>query len=96
MIVYCEVTKSGFRYITDFRLSKFDVYTVTQLMEKLFVVEMLRFENREAHSYVLGVYTTHAGAKFAGDAEEEYRGGKYSAEISEFVLNAPVPHKWLE
>lgn len=60
----------------------------------MFIVEMLRFGDRENHSYVLGVYSTKEGAKFAADKEEEYRGGKYFADINKYELDAPVPHAW--
>lgn len=48
----------------------------------LYVVEMLRWGDRECHSYILGVYSTREQAKLAGQSEEYARAGKY-----EYCLN---------
>lgn len=48
----------------------------------LYVVEMLRFGERELHSYVLGIYTSEEKAFAAGKYCESMRDGKYSAVIS--------------
>lgn len=54
----------------------------------LFVVEMLRFNDREKHSYVLGVYADYEIATIAGEVEKVWRGGKYTPAISRVELNA--------
>lgn len=53
---------------------------------KVWVVEMLRWGDRELHSYVIGVYSSQKEAEEAGKEEREYRGGKYEPEINEFVI----------
>lgn len=53
----------------------------------MFVVEMLRWGDREAHSYVIGVFDNIELATLAAEAEKTWRGGKYEYEITEFVLN---------
>jgi hypothetical protein len=56
--------------------------------DKLYVVTMYRFANRENHSYVLGAFTKKPAAKQAAEAERLYRGGnKYFPEILEFEPN---------
>jgi hypothetical protein len=54
---------------------------------KLFVVKMNRWGDDELHSYVEGVYDDIELAKKWGQAEKDFRGGKYEAEIVEFELN---------
>lgn len=53
---------------------------------KVWVVEMLRWGDRELHSYVIGVYLSKEEAIKEGYAEKEYRGGKYEPEFSEFEI----------
>lgn len=55
---------------------------------KVWVVEMLRWGDRELHSYVEGVYGTEAEARVAGEEHREWRGGKYEPHIEEFELNS--------
>ena len=57
---------------------------------------MLRFGNEEAHHYIVGVYSSKEGANFAGDMEEEYRGGKYEKRIIPIELDAPVTIAWVD
>lgn len=54
---------------------------------KLYVVEMLRWGDRENHSYVIGVFTDKEQAEIAGKAMVMYRGGKYEYCITECTLN---------
>ena len=62
----------------------------------MFVVNMLRFGNIEMHSYILGCYTTFEQARFAGEVEKSWRGGKYEYEITLFNVNDPVDQdKWI-
>ena len=56
----------------------------------LYIVEALRFGNREKHSYVVGVWDNFAAAKTAADDHAAYRGGKYVCEISCCTLNSAV------
>jgi hypothetical protein len=42
----------------------------------LFVVEMLRWGDRENHSYVIGVYSSQTLAALAGEAEKTPRPGQ--------------------
>ena len=60
----------------------------------LFVVEMLRYGDREAHSYVIGVYSTREMAETAGKAEVIWRGHKYEYVVSVFQLDY-IPDKKL-
>jgi len=53
----------------------------------VYVVEMLRWGDREKHSYVEGVFSTMEEAEKCGHLEEIWRGGKYQASISKIVLN---------
>ncbi len=62
----------------------------------LYVVEMLRWGNRENHSYVIGVYTDHDKAKEAGEVEESWRGGKYEYVITEHELDAVIDEERLK
>jgi hypothetical protein len=48
---------------------------------------MYRWGDRESHSYVIGVFTKKQKALDEGEKEEEWRGGKYSAEVLEFSPN---------
>ena len=49
-----------------------------------YVVTAYRYGNLELHSYVLGVYKKKHAAIKRAEAEESYRGGKYSCRIVEF------------
>ena len=52
-------------------------------MNKLFVVEALRWGHRENHSYVVGVFDNLHDACEACVIEEMWRGGKYKCFINE-------------
>ena len=54
---------------------------------KLYVVTMYRWGERENHSYFIGVFDKKQKAVDAGNAEQEWRGGKYDPEILEADLN---------
>lgn len=62
---------------------------------KVWVVEMLRWGDRENHSYVIGVYGSKYQAELAGKDEREWRGGKYEPELKEFEIDA-YPKKYGE
>lgn len=53
----------------------------------LYVVEMLRWGDRENHSYVIGVYSSETLATLAGEAEKTWRAGKYEYAISLYQLD---------
>lgn len=53
----------------------------------MYVVEALRWGNREAHSYVVGVYDNIRSAAVAAVAEEYWRGGKYECYITKHEVN---------
>jgi len=50
----------------------------------MYVVEALRWGNRESHSYVVGVYSSILKADKVARAEELARGGKYECIITHF------------
>lgn len=52
----------------------------------LYVVEALRWGDRENHSYVVGVYADMDQAYKASQAEQCWRGGKYSCEINTYQI----------
>ena len=56
----------------------------------MYLVEMLRFGNRGKHSYVLGVYSTRNNAMESINEEEEYRGGKYTGEITKIEIDIKI------
>lgn len=53
----------------------------------VFVVEMLRNNTREEHSYVIGVYEDEIEALKEAWSHMNFRGGKYGAEVSGFTVN---------
>jgi hypothetical protein len=53
----------------------------------IFVVEMLRNDTREEHSYVAGVYDDELLALKEAWEHIKFRGGKYGAEINGYVIN---------
>jgi len=55
--------------------------------EILYVVEALKYGDREKHSYVVGIYTTEKDAKYNGDIEVEWRKGEYLCEIRQLWLD---------
>lgn len=57
------------------------------IKNEYYVVTMYRYANKEAHSYLLGVFTDKDKAIEAGESHAIYRGGKYESEILEIDLN---------
>lgn len=53
----------------------------------MFVVEMLRWGDRESHSYVIGIFSTKELAEDAGKAEQIWRADKYEYVVSEFNVD---------
>ena len=64
--------------------------------QKTYIVTAFRYGKRENHSYISGVFTKKAQA--IKDAEEEttYRGGKYSCQVEEMILNEAGREKHLK
>lgn len=56
-------------------------------MNKVYVVTMYRYSNRDTHSYVLGVYSTEKKAIDNGLTEEAHQAGKYKCEVIEFEVD---------
>jgi hypothetical protein len=54
----------------------------------MYIVEALRFGDREEYSYVVGVYDNLHAAYRAAVAEEYWRGRKYECVVTEYKLNA--------
>ena len=60
------------------------------MKNKIYVVSMYRWGDRESHSYVQGVYTKKSLAIKLAEEERVYRGGnKYYPEVLEFNTNTP-------
>jgi len=55
--------------------------------EILYVLEALKYGDREKDSYVVGVYTTEKEARYNGDIEVEWRSGKYLCEIKKVWID---------
>ena len=53
----------------------------------MFVVEMLRWGDRESHSYIIGIFSTKDLAESAAKAEQIWRDNKYEYTISEFNVD---------
>ena len=53
----------------------------------VYLAAMYRYGDRDLHSYVLGAYSTEAGAVRAGEQERAQRGGKYEAEVLELPVD---------
>ena len=53
----------------------------------VYTVNAWRFGNRENHSYIVGVYSRKEKALKAAEVEEEYRGGKYTCEVIEWIMD---------
>ena len=53
----------------------------------LYVVEALKYGDREKNSYIVGIYTNEQDAKYNGDIEVEWRNGEYLCEIRPLWLD---------
>tara|TARA_R110000803_G_scaffold35848_1_gene77275 strand:+ start:3309 stop:3626 length:318 start_codon:yes stop_codon:yes gene_type:complete len=53
----------------------------------VYVVEALRWGDRENHSYVVGVYSNKESAEAAVESETDWRGGKYECVVTALELN---------
>lgn len=52
----------------------------------VYVTEMLRWGDDEAHHYILGVFDNIDAAEEAGEIERSWRGGKYEYKITPTVI----------
>lgn len=59
----------------------------------VFVVEMLRYGDRESHSYIDGVYSDNVIAECNAKLHILMRAGKYCAEIRQFVVDGLSSNK---
>lgn len=53
----------------------------------VYVVEMLRYGNREAHSYIAGVFSDRKIAEYEAQLHMIMRAGKYDAEIRQELID---------
>jgi hypothetical protein len=58
-------------------------------MHNVYVVEMLRYGDRENHSYVIGAYNRRQQAAAIGKAEKQRRDGKYEYVLTLLTLDDP-------
>lgn len=56
----------------------------------LYITQMLRWNSDGSHHYIVGVYSSREGARFAGEVEKSWRGGKYDYRIVPVELDAAV------
>lgn len=54
----------------------------------MFIVEALRYGDRESHSYVIGVYSDFNDAAFNAALVDVSRSGKYKCVINKFTINS--------
>ena len=57
------------------------------MSSKIYLALMYRYGDRDLHSYVLGAYSSEAGAVRAGELERAQRGGKYELEVLELPVD---------
>lgn len=61
--------------------------------KEIYVTTMYRWGDYECHSYFLGVYNKKHMAIEEGKKEQEWRGGKYSPEVVETLMNETKQRK---
>lgn len=64
------------------------------LKQVYYIVEALRWGDREDHSYVLGLYSDLERAKRAAEEHTEYRGGKYQCLVHQCGMDQQVDQDW--
>lgn len=57
---------------------------------KVYVVTAYRWGDHEQHSYVVGAFSNPNKATRSKHDEEQHRGGKYSCEIVELMVDRPM------
>jgi len=55
--------------------------------KQIYLVEALRYNDRNNHNYIVGIYSSLQKAKKAKTIEELNRGGKYTCVISKISLD---------
>ena len=82
--------QKGLNHIIDNRDNKIKKLK-EKMVNKIYVVTMYRWGDRESHSYVHGVYTDKDLAIEHARREQGYRGGnKYFPEVLEYSPNTPL------
>jgi len=54
----------------------------------VYIVEALRWGDRERHSYVLGVWSSYEAAVAAAEEHTTHRGGKYRCDVQQYRLDS--------
>lgn len=54
---------------------------------KIHIVTAYRWGDHENHSYIVGAYSNKVKAIRAASTEEDYRGGKYTCEVVEVIID---------
>jgi hypothetical protein len=63
---------------------------------KTYIVTAFRWGERDNHSYISGVFSKKAQAIKDADEETAYRGGKYSCQVEEVILDESGRDKYLK
>lgn len=58
-----------------------------ELNKNVYVLNMLRYDDENNHSYIVGVYSSKEKAENIGKKEELYRGNKYTYSIHETLID---------
>ena len=58
---------------------------VKTMKRKIYTVHAYRWGDKQLHSYLFGVYSKKHAALNAAEEETEYRGGKYTCEVIEWI-----------
>jgi hypothetical protein len=64
------------------------------LKRMYYIVEALRWGERENHSYIVGLYSDLERAKVAAEEHTEYRGGKYQCVVLQCEMDSQVDSDW--
>jgi len=60
----------------------------------LYIIHAFRYGNHENHSYLVGVFTDKETALKEADTEEDYRGGKYECEVTEWEVDKSLDKRY--
>ena len=60
----------------------------------IYIVESLRWGERENHSYIVGCWDNLDAAKKVADEHSHYRGGKYQCIVQQCNLNNQMDSDW--
>lgn len=64
--------------------------------EKIYIVTAFRYGKRDNHSYISGVFSKKQQAIKDASEEADYRGGKYSCQVEQVILNEAGRDKFLK